>query len=81
MSTPAVEVNPLAEKVNFTKDDLVVELVDGRTVTVPLAWFSKLVNATTQQLKNFELIGDGEGIHWPDLDEDLSVSGLLRGAH
>ena len=49
MSTPAVEVNPLAEKVSFTKDDLVVELVDSRTVTVPLAWFPKLVNATSQQ--------------------------------
>jgi len=79
MSTPAVEVNPLAQNVSFTENDLVIELVDGRTVTVPLVWFPNLSNATPQQLNNFELLGDGEGIHWPDIDEDLSVSGLLRG--
>lgn len=81
MSTPAIEVNPLAQKVSFTDNDLVVELVDGRTVSVPLIWFPTLANATLQQLNKFELLGDGEGIHWPDLDEDLSVSGLLRGTH
>ena len=79
MSTPAVEVNPLAQNVSFTENDLVIELVDGRTVTVPLVWFPNLSNATPQQLNNFELLGDGERIHWPDIDEDLSVSGLLRG--
>ena len=79
MSTPAVEVNLLAQNVSFTENDLVIELVDGRTVTVPLVWFPNLSNATPQQLNNFELLGDGEGIHWPDIDEDLSVSGLLRG--
>ena len=79
MSTPAVEVNPLAQNVSFTENDLVIELIDGRTVTVPLVWFPNLSNATPQQLNNFELLGDGEGIHWPDIDEDLSVSGLLRG--
>jgi hypothetical protein len=81
MSTPVVEVNVLAHKVSFTDNDLVVELVDGRTVSVPLIWFPSLANATFQQLNNFEILGDGEGIHWPDLDEDLSVSGLLRGTH
>lgn len=79
MSTQPVEVHPLAEQVHFTDDDLVVSLVDGRTVSVPLVWFPRLATATRQQLENYELLGDGEGIHWPDLDEDLSVEGLLRG--
>lgn len=81
MSTSAVEVHPLAQNVEFTDDDLVVSLVDGRKVVVPLVWFPRLANTTKSQLKRFELLGDGEGIHWPDLDEDLSVAGLLRGTH
>lgn len=81
MSTSTVEVHPLAQNVEFTDDDLVVSLVDGRKVVVPLVWFPRLATATTSQLKNFELLGDGEGIHWPEIDEDLSVAGLLRGAH
>jgi hypothetical protein len=58
-----------------------VELVDGRTVSVPFVWFPRLSGATPQQLENFEIISDGEGIHWPDLDEDLSVAALLLGSH
>ncbi|MEO6696580.1 MAG: DUF2442 domain-containing protein [Gammaproteobacteria bacterium] len=81
MSTLAVETHPLAQDVEFTDDDLVVSLVDGRTVTVPLVWFPRLSNATKSQLENYELLGDGEGIHWPEIDEDLSVEGLLRGTH
>lgn len=81
MSTPIVELSPQAHHVRFTEDDLVVDLVDGRTVSVPLVWFPRLANATREQLERFELLDDGEGIHWPDLDEDLSVAGLLRGAH
>jgi hypothetical protein len=57
---------------------MLVNLVDGRRVSVPLEWFPKLAKATPAQLENYELLGDGEGIHWPDLDEDLSVEGLLR---
>ena len=79
MSTLAVETHPLARKVEFTEDDLIVSLVDGRKVTVPLVWFPRLARATQAQLENHELLGDGEGIHWPELDEDLSVAGLLRG--
>jgi len=56
-----------------------VLLADGRKISVPLAWFPRLLHATTQQRENFELLGDGEGIHWPEIDEDLSVAGLLRG--
>ncbi len=81
MSTQPVEVHPLAEQVHFTDDDLVVSLVDGRTVSVPLVWFPRLAAATRQQLENYELLGDGEGIHWPDVDEDLSIDGLLKGTH
>ena len=79
MSTSAVETNPLAQHVEFTDDDLIVSLVDGRKVTVPLVWFPRLSHATKSQRENYELMGDGEGIHWPDIDEDLSVEGLLKG--
>ncbi len=81
MSMRAVDVHPLAENVRFTEDDMVVALVDGRTVSVPLVWFPRLAGATREQLENYELLGDGEGIHWPDIDEDLSVEGFLRGTH
>lgn len=81
MSTSAIEVHPLAQRVEFTDDDLVVSLVDGRKVVVPLVWFPRLANATKDQLKHYELLGDGEGVHWPEIDEDLSVAGLLRGPH
>jgi hypothetical protein len=79
MSTRAVEVSPLAQQVGFTDDELIVSLVDGRTITVPLPWFPRLAGAATAQLRNYEILGDGEGIHWPEIDEDLSVEGLLFG--
>ena len=81
MSTLAVETHPLAQSVEFTEDDLIVSLVDGRRVAVPLVWFPRLAKATKTQLENYELLGDGEGIRWPEIDEDLSVAGLLRGDH
>lgn len=81
MSTPSVELSPQAQQVSFTENDLVIELVDGRTISVPLVWFPRLASATREQLEHFEILGDGEGIHWPDIDEDLSVAGLLRGTH
>ncbi len=81
MSTLAVDVKPFAQSVSFTEDDLTVVLADGRTIIVPLIWFHRLAEANLEQLENYELLGDGEGIHWPDLDEDISVDGLLRGAH
>ncbi len=68
-----------ASGVSCTEDDLVVSLVDGRALSVPLAWFPRLLAATPDQRENCELLGDGEGIHWPDVDEDLSVEGLLSG--
>ena len=81
MSILAVEVHALAEHIEFTEDDIIVSLVDGRKLFVPLIWFPRLANATRNQLEDCEFLGDGEGIHWPELDEDLSVTGLLRGSH
>jgi hypothetical protein len=79
MSTSAVEVAALAKEVSVSEDELTVHLVDGRKLSVPLVWFPRLLQGSPEQRDNFELIGEGEGIHWPELDEDLSVAGLLRG--
>jgi hypothetical protein len=65
---------------SFTADSLSVALMDGRTITVPLAWYPRLLRATHEQLANWNVAGGGYGIHWPDLEEDLSTEGLLRGA-
>jgi len=66
--------------VAFTEDELSVALMDGRTISVPLAWYPRLLNATVSQRSNWEIGGGGYGIHWPEIDEDLSSEGLLRGA-
>lgn len=66
--------------VRIDEDVLTVDLVDGRTVSTPLAWYPRLLHATEVQRNNFEVIGAGFGIHWPDVDEDLSVHGMLAGA-
>ena len=63
----------------ITEAEIAVTLVDGRRIAVPLNWFPRLDRATELELSNWELLGDGEGIRWPDLDEDLSIAGLLRG--
>ena len=65
--------------VEVTEDALSVRLMDGRTIGVPLVWYPRLLNATEEQRKNWTIVG-GYGIHWPDVDEDLSTEGLLRGA-
>lgn len=66
--------------VRFTEDTIAVDLIDGRTITVPLAWYPRLFDATPEQRRNWRISGAGFGIHWPDADEDLSTEGLLRGA-
>ena len=75
---------PAAEErvkdVRIAEDVLSVDLMDGRTISVPLAWYPRLMNATTKQRQRWEVSGGGYGIHWPDIDEDLSTEGLLRGA-
>jgi pyruvate/2-oxoglutarate dehydrogenase complex dihydrolipoamide acyltransferase (E2) component len=65
--------------VQVTDDALVVDFADGRTLSVPLVWYPRLLNASAEQRSDWELIGGGEGIHWPQIDEDLSAEGLLRG--
>jgi hypothetical protein len=79
MSSLPDGANPRAKDVRVTDDELIVDLVDGRTLIVPIAWFPRLLHATRSQRENWELLGDGEGIHWPEIDEDLSVAGLLLG--
>ena len=80
MSSSVIEANPRAQEVEVTEDELRVSLADGRRVSVPLAWFPRLLHASAAQRAKWELLGDGEGIHGPDVDEDLSVAGILRGA-
>ena len=70
---------PVATGASVTDEALVVELSDGRSVSVPLAWYPRLLHGTAPERGRWELIGRGEGIHWPDLDEDISVEGLLAG--
>ena len=69
----------IAQTIRLTEDSLVVDLADGRTITVPLPWFPRLAHGTPDERANWRLIGNGEGIHWPDLDEDISVASLLVG--
>jgi hypothetical protein len=79
MNTLVLESECLAREVKFTRVALVVALTDGRRLTVPLAWYPRLLHGTREEREHYELIGEGEGIHWPDLDEDISVEGLLAG--
>ena len=80
MTTSTVEIEvPNAEAVTVTEDTLSADLSDGRTISVPLAWFPRLVHATQEERNNWRLIGKGHGIHWEDIDEDISVEGLLAG--
>jgi hypothetical protein len=77
MSTLTLESEPLAVVVSFSEDVFRVSLEDRRELSVPLAWFPRLPHGTPEQQRNWELIGLGQGIHWPDLDEDISVAGIL----
>ena len=80
MGTLALKTDERVEAVYFTRDTLVVDLIDGRTISVPLTWYPKLLKATPKQRSNWEICGGGYGVHWPEIDEDLSTEGLLRGA-
>jgi hypothetical protein len=80
MSTSGTELREaFARNARIGDDSLAVDLADGRTITVPLAWFPRLAHGTPAERDNWHLIGGGEGIHWPDLDEDISVESLLAG--
>jgi hypothetical protein len=80
MSTSEARAGEGVKHVRFAEDCLVVDLVDGRTISVPLAWYPRLLAATDEQRANWRIAGGGFGIHWPDIDEDLSTAGLLRGS-
>ena len=73
------EIHALARYVEVSENELRVKLADGRTLSVPLVWFPRLLSANASTRSHWELLGDGEGIHWPDADEDISVAGLLAG--
>ncbi len=78
-SSPADTNAPFAQDVRLTEDSLVVDLVDGRSVTVPVCWYPRLARGTVDERANWRLTGQGYGIHWPDLDEDVAVEDLLAG--
>lgn len=78
LSTAAAP-EPLIKTVHVSDEEIMAVLTDGRTITVPLAWSWRLSEATSKQRSNFRLIGAGEGVHWPDIDEDISVWGMLYG--
>ena len=80
MTTLAVEIEiPDAKDVTVTDDTLSVDLSDGRTISVPIAWYPRLSHAKPEERENWRLIGGGHGIHWEDIDEDISIEGLLAG--
>jgi hypothetical protein len=80
MTISAVDIGvPTVESLGITDDTLSVELSDGRSLSVPLAWFPRLLHASREERCTWRLIGRGEGVHWPGLDEDISVAGLLAG--
>jgi uncharacterized protein DUF2442 len=80
MGTLALAADERVAGVELTEDNLIVSLMDGRTISVPLVWYPRLLNATPKQRRNWRIAGGGYGIHWPDIDEDLNTEGLLRGA-
>lgn len=80
MSTSDIKVGESVRDVHFTEDTLSVDLIDGRTIAAPLTWYPRLLHATEEQRRNWQISGGGYGIHWPEIDEDLSTEGLLRGA-
>ena len=80
MNTAAKIVDPRVMTVEVTDDEIIAHLVDGRTISVPLVWSWRLSEATQEQRQHWEVIGDGQGVHWPDIDEDISVEGMLHGA-
>ena len=75
----AVSTEPRIQHVRVTEDEIIARLADGRVISVPLAWSWRLSEATPQQRAHFRLIGAGQGVHWPDVDEDISVEGMLHG--
>ena len=80
MNTVVNIVEPRIMDVRVTDDEIIARLVDGRTISVPIVWSWRLSEATPEQRQHFEILGDGQGIHWLDVDEDISVEGMLYGS-
>ncbi|MCG6940522.1 MAG: DUF2442 domain-containing protein [Thiohalocapsa sp.] len=79
MSTAADYAEPRLKQLRVTDDEIIADLTDGRTVSVPLVWSWRLSEATVEERQHFEILGDGQGAHWPAVDEDISVAGMLAG--
>jgi hypothetical protein len=79
MTTLTLDTEPLPTQINVTEDKLVIELVDGRSLIIPLSWYPRLLNASHQEKQNWQLLGDGYAIEWIDLDEHIGIEGLLAG--
>jgi hypothetical protein len=80
MNTAVNVTEPRILNAQVTEDEIIAHLVDGRTISVPLIWSWRLAEATENQRQNFEILGDGQGIHWPEIDEDISAEGMLYGS-
>jgi len=79
MSTLVLDAEPLAVQVIFNDDKLIVQLADGRSIVIPLVWYPRLMHGSTEERENWQLLGDGYAIEWPDLDEHIGIEGLLAG--
>ncbi len=79
MNTAVILQEVKIKAIQVTEDTITAQLVDGRTISVPLAWSWRLSEATPKQRAHYEIIGDGQGVHWPDVDEDISAEGMLYG--
>jgi hypothetical protein len=80
MSSSTVDTSSsLAIKIHLTEDQLVCQLVDGRTISAPISWYPRLLNGSAAERNHWQLIGGGRGVHWPELDEDISIENLLAG--
>jgi len=79
MNTAMIHPEPRLKAFRVTEDEIIASLVDGRTISVPLVWSWRLSEASPEQRNRFEILGDGEGVHWQELDEDISVAGMLPG--
>ena len=76
---PVVKPDTRIKDIEVTDDSVIAHLMDGRTISVPLVWSWRLMEATSKQRKNYEIMGDGHGVHWPDIDEDISADGMMYG--
>jgi hypothetical protein len=79
MNTVISTIEPRIKYIEITEDTITAHLIDGRVISVPLAWSWRLSDATAEQRNTWELIGDGQGVHWPDIDDEISANGMLTG--